>query len=103
MKHMVVNTHHAESCAFRSEEDGALLGGALDAFVQACSDLDVTLDGTWVNRSAHTIFFLLDAPTAHAIDEAVLKGGLIGRTRTEIFPVFAMEEVRAAMDAASST
>ena len=101
MKHMVINTHNAESCAFRSEEDGAILGGAIDAFGAAAAGLGFTIDGSWINRSSHTSFILVDAPNAHVIDEALLRAGLVGRTHTEIYPIFAMEEVRAAFDGRS--
>ena len=96
MKHMVVNTHNAESCAFRSEDDGKVLGAALDALGTSGPGSGITVDGFWVNRSAHTFFILIDAPNAHAIDEALLNAGLVGRTHTEIFPVQTMKEVREA-------
>jgi hypothetical protein len=103
MKHMVVNTHNAESCAFRSEEDGKAMGAALDALGAAGSELGFTIDGFWINRSAHAFFILVDSPNAHVIDEALLAAGLVGRTHTEIFPVLTMEEVRTAAEAQSSS
>jgi hypothetical protein len=96
MKHMVVNTHNAESCGFRSEEDGEAIGGALDGFGKSGAEFGLTIDSFWVNRSAHTFFILVDAPNAHVIDEALVKAGVVGRTHTEVFPVLTMEEVRAA-------
>ena len=99
MKHMVVNTHNAESCAFRGEEEGNFMAGALDAIGKAFADQGGTVDGFWINRSAHTFFMLIDAPNAHAIDEALLKAGMVGRTHTELFPVLDADEVRAAFEA----
>jgi uncharacterized protein with GYD domain len=96
MKHMIVNTHNAESCGFRSEEDGTAIGGAIEAFGKAAADAGMTIDNFWINRSAHTFFIVVDAPSAHAIDEVLLKAGLIGRTHTEMFPILTMEEVREA-------
>ena len=103
MKHMVVNTHNAESCAFRSEEDEKAMGAAIDALGKSGTELGLTVDGYWVNRSAHAFFILIEAPNAHVIDEALLKAGLVGRTHTEIFPVLGMEEVREAAQAESSS
>ena len=94
MKHMVINTHNAESCAFRSEEDGKILGGAIEAFGKSGAEFGVRVDGFWINRSAHAFFILVESPNAHVIDEALLKAGVVGRTHTEIFPVLTMEEVR---------
>jgi uncharacterized protein with GYD domain len=101
MKHMVMNTHNAESCGFRSEEDGTAMGAALEALVKSASELGLTVDEFWVNRSAHAFFILVDAPNAHVIDEALLKAGLVSRTHTEIFPVLTMDEVRKAAQSSS--
>ena len=101
MKHMVVNTHNAESCGFRNEEEGEAMRAALEAFGPSGSELGLTVDGFWINRSAHTFFILVDAPNAHVIDEALLKAELVARTHTEIFPVLTMEEVREAAEAQS--
>jgi uncharacterized protein DUF3303 len=103
MKHMVVNTHNAESCGFRTEEDGTAMGAALDALGKSGSELGLAVDGFWINRSAHAFFILVDAPNAHVIDEALVKAGLVSRTHTEIFPVLTMEEVRQAAQAESSS
>ena len=102
MKHMIVNTHNAESCGFRSEEDGTAIGGALEGLGKTAPDLGVTIEHFWINRAAHAFFIVVDAPNAHVIDEVVLKSGLLGRTHTEIFPVMTMEEVREAAQRQSS-
>ena len=96
MKHMVVNTHNAESCGFRSEEDGTAIGGAFESLGKSAAEFGVTVDHFWINRSAHAFFIVMDAPNAHAIDETLLKAGFVGRTHTEMFPVLTMEEVREA-------
>jgi predicted aconitase len=90
MKHMVVNTHNAESCGFRSEADGNAIGAAIEGLGKS----GLTIDHFWINRSAHAFFIVVDAPNAHEIDAALLGSGLIGRTHTEIFPILTMEEVR---------
>ena len=97
MLHMVVNTHNPESCAFRNEENAKVVTAALDAFAKAAADVGATIEGFWANRSAHTFFILVEAPSAHAIDEAMVVAGLIGRTSTDIFPVMTMDEVKSAL------
>jgi hypothetical protein len=92
MKHMLVNTHNAESCGFRSEEDGNAIGAAIDGLMKS----GLTVDHFWINRAAHAFFIVVDAQNAHEIDEGLLKAGLVGRTHTEIFPILTMEEVREA-------
>jgi hypothetical protein len=94
VKHMVVNTHNPESCAFRSEEDGQLVGGILDGFAQAAADEGATVEGFWIDRGAHTFFILVDAPNAHAVDAAMLRAGFVGRTHTDVHPVWSPDDVR---------
>jgi hypothetical protein len=78
------------------------MGDALDALGASGSTLGLTVDGFWINRSAHAFFILVDAPNAHVIDEALLQAGLVGRTHTEVFPVLTMEEVREAAESQST-
>lgn len=90
MLHMIVNTHNPESCAFRGDEEGEILRGAFDRFGVTEGGLQVK--DSWVNRAAHEIFVLVDAPNAHVIEEALLDAGMVGRTHTRILPVIAAED-----------
>jgi hypothetical protein len=92
MKHMLVNTHNAESCGFRGKEEGDAIGAAIEGLMKS----GLTVDHFWINRAAHAFFIVVDAQSAHEIDEGLLKAGLVGRTHTEIFPILTMEEVREA-------
>ena len=90
MKHMLVNTHNAESCGFRGKEEGDAIGAAIEGLMKS----GLTVDHFWINRAAHAFFIVVDAPSAHDVDAGLLQSGLIGRTHTEIFPILTMEEVR---------
>jgi hypothetical protein len=94
MKHIVVNTHNPESCAFRSDEDAAVVGAALDGFADAAAAEGVEVEAFWIDRAAHTFFIVVEAPNAHAVDAAVVRAGLVGRTHSDIHPVLSAEEVR---------
>ena len=88
MLHMIVNTHNAESCAFRSPEDGAALSDPFERFADSVAgNHEITIQGTWVNRPAHEIFVLADAPNSHVIEEALLEAGLVGRTHSRVLSV----------------
>ena len=93
MIHMVVNTHTAESCAFRGTEEEELLTGALDRFSESAPGSGMSINGSWVNRAGHEIFMLIDASNAHAIEEALLDAGLVGRTHSRIVPVLGVQDV----------
>ncbi len=92
MLHMVVSIHTPADCAFRGKEQEELLVGAFDAFEASAPDRDVEVKGSWVNRSIHETYALVEAPNAHAIEVALLEAGLIGRTHTRILPVVAVAD-----------
>jgi hypothetical protein len=87
MLHMVVNTHNAESCAYRGEAEDQALTQPLKQFGAGNPDLELTLVGTWVNRASHEIFMLVDAPNGHVIEQALIETGVLGRTHSRILPV----------------
>src|SRR5688572_32709564 len=84
MLHMVVNTHNPESCAFRGEEEDAVLSGAFEGFEKLGPDNGLEVKAAWVNRAAHEILMVVDAPNAHVIEETLLAAGLVGRTHTRL-------------------
>ncbi len=92
MLHMVVNTHQPTDCAFRGETEDELLRGAFDALESASTDAKVDLRGAGVNRAAHEIFILADAPDAHSIERALLTAGMVGRTHSRILPIVSADE-----------
>ena len=92
MLHMVVNTHSAESCAFRGKEEEDVLVGAFNKFEESAPEQGLTVQGSWVNRAAHEIFLLVEAANAHVIEEALLDAGLVGRTHSRVLPLVSLEE-----------
>lgn len=94
MLHMIVNTHHAESCAFRGDHEGKILSDAFDAFDGQAGERGITISGSWVNRAAHEIFVLVDAPNAHVIEEGLLEAGLVGRTHTRVLSVVPVADLQ---------
>lgn len=92
MLHMIASTHNPESCAFRGKEEEELLNHAGDEFEESLPGRGCTLKGSWVNRAAHEIFTLVDAPNAHVIEEALVAAGLVGRTHSRVLPVVALED-----------
>ena len=92
MLHMVVNTHVPEDCAFRGAEQEEILVGAFEAFEKASPDREISRLGSWINRSSHEAFVLLDAPNAHVIEVALLESGLLGRSNSRIMPVVSSDD-----------
>ena len=96
MLHMVVNTHNAESCAFR-EEARDVIPGALAKLDEAAKAQGASVVNAWANLAGHTIFLLIEAPHAHAIDVIVREAGLVGHTDTRVFAVNVLQEALAAL------
>ena len=99
MLYMIVNTHNPESCAFRSKPDAVATSGAFDRFeelVKATEGLD--LRGSWINRPSHEAFVLIDAPSAHAIDDAIVESGILGRTHNRVISVIPTQDVEVDTD-----
>jgi hypothetical protein len=90
---MLVNTHNPESCAYRGEAEDEALVGALEAIKSQAPEHGLEWRGSWVNRTAHEIFMLVDAPNGHVIEQAMVAAGLVGRTHTRILPVFETQAV----------
>jgi uncharacterized protein with GYD domain len=93
MLHMIVNTHHAESCAFRGDEEAKALTTAFDRFGEQAGGRGITVQGAWIKRAAHEFLVLVDAPNAHVIDEGLLASGMVGRTHTRVLAVLPAEDV----------
>ncbi len=51
-----------------------------------------TFEGGWVSKSAHLTFIMLDAPNAHAVDDALVDLGLAVWNTATIYPVITLEE-----------
>ena len=99
--HMIVNTHNPESCAFRGEAEEAVLTAAFRLLDEQAGETGVKLQGSWVNRAAHEIFVLAEAPDGHAVEAALLAAGLVGRTHSRVLPVVSVQEVLDADDPAT--
>jgi hypothetical protein len=96
---MIVNTHNAESCAFRSQPDAVATSGAFDRFEQLIVATEgLELRGSWINRPSHEGFVLVEASGAHVIDDAIVESGLIGRTHTRVVSVLPTADVEVNLD-----
>ena len=51
-----------------------------------------TFQGGWVSKSAHMTFIMLDAPNAHAVDDALVDLGLAVWNTATIYPVITLDE-----------
>ncbi len=51
-----------------------------------------SFQGGWVSKSAHLTFLVLDAPNAHAVDDAIVDLGLAVWNTATIYPLITLDE-----------
>ena len=51
-----------------------------------------TFQGAWVSKSAHQFFMLIDAPNAHAVDDATVDLGMAVWSTLTMYPVITLQE-----------
>jgi hypothetical protein len=91
MLHMLVNTHSPDHCGFLTNDEGAALRRGFEKFGELAKEKGATVQGTWVNTASHTIFVLIDAPSAHAVDEIIRSAELTTRTESRVYTLDEMQ------------
>lgn len=90
MLHIVVITHSPESCPSHPH----IREQFTDCFTKLnkiVPEREMKIMGNWIDPPAHTNFVLVDAPTAHAVVDALAESGVTRYTSTSIHPVISME------------
>ncbi len=100
MLHMVVQTHTAEDCAFRSDEDRKVTTDAYRRMLEIAKQHGAQVQGAWANTGSHTTFALVNAPNAHVVNAVIEASGLVARVTTTVYAVTTLE---AQIEAASRT
>ena len=89
MLHLVIVRHSPESCPGRPGNE------AIHPCLQTMNDLfperGVVTVGRWADPTAHVNYLVLDAPSAHAIQDVIMESQLMFHTTTEIRPVMSMD------------
>jgi hypothetical protein len=94
---MVVQTHTAEDCAFRSDEDRTATTGAFSRMLESAKQHGAQVQGAWVNTGSHTTFALVNAPNAHVVNAVLEASGVVARVTTTVYAVTTLETQLAAM------
>jgi len=63
-----------------------------DTMDQVMQSHGCTFQGGWLGKSSHLTFVLIDAPSAHAVDDVMVDLGLAVWNTATIYPVITMEE-----------
>lgn len=92
MLHLVVATHGPETCAAVVPE---LREKALSAFQrmgEVTKALGITVQGAWTNMPGHTVYFLLDAPNAHVVNQMAVELHLMDWSTVVVNPVTTLQQ-----------
>jgi muconolactone delta-isomerase len=54
--------------------------------------LDITVQGAWTNMPGHTIYFLVDAPNAHVVNQMLAELHIMDWNTVVVNPVVTLEE-----------
>jgi hypothetical protein len=95
MLHMVVATHGPETCAAVVPEVAEKAMAAFQRMSEVTTALDVTIHGVWTNMPGHVIYFLLDAPNAHVVNQMAMELHLMNWNTVVVNPVVELEAAMA--------
>jgi len=92
MLHLVVATHGPETCAAVVPEfrDKAL--SVKQRMGEVTKALGITVQGAWTNMPGHTVYFLLDAPNAHVVNQMAMDLHLMDWNTVVVNPVVTLEQ-----------
>jgi len=93
MLHLVVATHGPENCtAAHPEVRKKFQSRATKRRDEVAKALGITIQGAWTNMPGHTIYFLLDAPHAHAVHQMLTDLHIMDWNTVVVNPVIKLEE-----------
>jgi hypothetical protein len=89
MLHLTILRHTAESCPGRPGNEA--VHPCLHAMDEMLRERGIAIVGRWADPPAHVSWMVLDAPSAHAIQEVLMESGLFAHTTAEVRPVLSMD------------
>ncbi len=92
MLHMVVATHGPDTCAAVVPEVTKMAKVGFQQIGKAAKKLGITVQGTWTNMPAHTIYILVDAPNAHVVSQLFRDIHLMNWNTVVVNPVVILQE-----------
>lgn len=89
MLHMVIAQHSPESCPGRKGNES--IHPCMHTMDELIKQRNIKIIGRWADPPAHVNYMVLDAPSAHIIQEVFMKSGLFAHMTVEIRPVLSMD------------
>jgi muconolactone delta-isomerase len=92
MLHMVVLVHGPETCAAAHKEYGQMARDAMSAKDRVAGKHGASIKGMWVDAPAHTFYFLVDAPSAHAVNDLMVDLKFFLWNGVDVHPIVPLED-----------
>ena len=92
MLYMVELNHSPQQCPGVALEIRDRVLRMSETMEQVMQHHGCTFQGGWLGKSSHLTFVLIDAPSAHAVDDAMVDMGLAVWNTATIYPVITFEE-----------
>lgn len=92
MLHMAVLTHGPDTCAAARKEYGQMARDAVSLRDEMSTKHGASMKGMWIDHPGHTFYFLVDAPSAHAVNGLMTDLKFFLWNTVDIHPVVTLEE-----------
>ena len=95
MLHMVVATHGPDTCPAVIPELRDKRLAASKRMDEVTKKLGITVQGGWVNMPGHILYFMVDAPNAHVVNQMMVDLQFMEWNTVVVNPVTTMQEATA--------
>ena len=92
MLYMVIARHTPDNCPIINKVSMEKMVSGTKRMAEVAKALGVTVQGSWTDMPAHTIYMLLDAPRAEALGQMAMELHLIDWNTSIVHPVVTMQE-----------
>jgi hypothetical protein len=92
MLYMIVSTHTPDTCPIVNPTSMQKMVSANQRMAEVSKALGITVQGSWTDMPAHTIFMLVDAPKPEVLGQMAMELHLIDWNTSVIHPVITMQD-----------
>jgi hypothetical protein len=92
MLYMIIATHTPETCPMVNATSMEKMVSGTKRMAEVSNALGVSVQGSWTDMPAHTIYMLVDAPKAEALGQMAMELHLMDWNTSVAHPVITMQE-----------
>ena len=97
MLHIVFVTHTPLTCPGADADVRVKALAGLSEVEKACAERGMRVVGGWVDRPAHALYFIVDAPNAHEVTKLAVDLKFSDWSTVDVNPVIEVGELRDAL------